>query len=100
MRILHTSDWHLGISEHNLDRRPDHDHVLKQIKDIAQAEKVDLILHTGDLFDRDYPGLDILKYGWQHLEELEAIAPVAVLCGNHDSAKLFELMGMILRRRL
>lgn len=100
MRLLHTSDWHLGISEHNLDRRPDHDHVLQQIKDIARAEKVDLILHTGDLFDREYPGLDILKYGWQHLEELEAIAPVAVLCGNHDSAKLFELMGMILRRRL
>lgn len=100
MRLLHTSDWHLGLNEHNLDRRPDHDHVLKQIGDIARTEKVDVILHTGDLFDRDYPGLDVLKYGWQHLEELAAIAPVAVLCGNHDSPKLFELMGMILGSRL
>lgn len=100
MRLLHTSDWHLGLSEHNLDRRPDHDRVLAQIRDIARAERVDAILHTGDLFDKDYPGIDVLKYAWQQLEELEAIAPVVVLCGNHDSPKLFELMGLILKNRL
>src|SRR5579883_820828 len=100
MRLLHTSDWHIGVAHHGLDRTPDHDTVFGQIKALAKDEKVDVILNTGDLFDNAYPGVETLKYGWSILEELSSIAPVVVVCGNHDSHKLFELMGMILRDRL
>lgn len=100
MRALHTSDWHIGVNHHKLDRTPDHTHVFSQIKSIAIEEKVDFILNTGDLFDSPYPSLETLRYGWGVLEELAAIAPVVVLCGNHDGAKLFELMGTILKHRL
>jgi exonuclease SbcD len=100
MRLLHTSDWHLGLSDHRIDRRPDHDHMLGQIAAIARDERVDLILNTGDLFDRESPSIETLRHAWSSLEELAVIAPVVVVCGNHDSAKLFELMGTILGRRL
>lgn len=100
MRGLHTSDWHIGVNHHKLDRTPDHTHVFSQIKSIAIEEKVDFILNTGDLFDSPYPSLETLRYGWNVLEELAETAPIVILCGNHDGAKLFELMGTILRNRL
>lgn len=100
MRALHTSDWHIGVNHHKLDRTPDHTHVFSQIKNIAIDEKVDFILNTGDLFDSPYPSLETLRYGWSVLEDLASVAPVIVLCGNHDGAKLFELMGTILKNRL
>lgn len=100
MRLLHTSDWHIGVAHHGLDRSEDHDKVFAQIKALAIEEKVDLILNTGDLFDSPYPSVETLKYGWGVLEELAAIAPVVVVCGNHDGEKLFQLMGTILKRRL
>jgi exonuclease SbcD len=100
MRGLHTSDWHLGVFKHKLDRTRDHDHVLAQIRAIAVDEKVDVIIHTGDLFDTAYPSIETLKYGWLALEELAMIAPIIIVCGNHDGPKLFELMGTINARRL
>jgi exonuclease SbcD len=100
MRGLHTSDWHLGVCKHGVDRTVDHTHVLAQIKGIAIDEKVDFILHTGDLFEGRNPGIDVLRYAWNVLEELAQIAPLIVLCGNHDGAKYFELFGMVNGGRL
>jgi DNA repair protein SbcD/Mre11 len=100
MRLLHTSDWHIGVAHHGVDRTADHDRVFAQIKALAIEEKVDVILNTGDLFDAAYPSVETLKYGWHVLEELASIKPVVVVCGNHDGPKLFQLMGMILKERL
>jgi exonuclease SbcD len=100
MRLLHTSDWHIGVAHHGLDRTADHDKVFAQIKALAIEEKVDVILNTGDLFDNAYPSVETLKYGWSVLEEMASVAPIVVVCGNHDSEKLFQLMGMILKNRL
>jgi exonuclease SbcD len=100
MRALHTSDWHIGVRKNGLDRTQDHDHVFAQIKALAIDEKVDVIINTGDTFDEPNPAIETLRYGWSILEELAGIAPVVVVCGNHDSAKLLELMGTILKGRL
>lgn len=96
MRLLHTSDWHIGVNHYRLDRTPDLDHVFAQMKEIARDERVDLILHTGDLWDGPNPGAEMLKYAWTVLHDLSSVAPVVVVCGNHDNEKLFELMGLIL----
>jgi len=100
VRLLHTSDWHIGVNHYRLDRTQDHAYVFGQLKDIAIDEKVDVILNTGDLFDAPYPSVETLRFAWTILEELASVAPVVVLCGNHDGAKLFELMGTILKNRL
>jgi DNA repair protein SbcD/Mre11 len=100
MRALHTSDWHIGVRKNGLDRTRDHDHVFAQIKALAIAERVEVIINTGDTFDEANPGIETLRYGWSILEELANIAPLVVVCGNHDSAKLLELMGTILKTRL
>lgn len=100
MRLLHTSDWHLGVAKHGIDRRPDHERVLAQIAEIARDQQIDAILNTGDLFDKALPDLETLRFTWRVLEELADIAPIVVLCGNHDGPKLFELIGTVLKDRL
>src|SRR5579863_7203705 len=40
MRLLHTSDWHIGVNHYRLDRTPDLDHVFAQIKEIARDDRV------------------------------------------------------------
>jgi exonuclease SbcD len=100
MRALHTSDWHIGVRKHRIDRQPDHLRVFAQIKALAIDEKVDVIINTGDTFDEAIPSTETLLYGWSVLEELASIAPLVVVCGNHDGAKLLELMGSILKSRL
>lgn len=100
MRILHTSDWHIGVARYGVDRRQDHERAFSHLRDLAKDEKVDAILNTGDLFDALDPALDVLQYGWSVLEEMAQIAPVVVLCGNHDRDKLFELFRTVLHGRL
>ena len=95
MRLLHTSDWHLGRMTYNVSRAPDHDAVLAEIVDIARRERPDLILHTGDLFDTVRPAYSEMERGINVLKELAAIAPTIVLCGNHDSPALFRLFQLM-----
>jgi len=96
MRLLHTSDWHVGKVLRNVRRRPDHEAALAQLVSIAKAEKPDVILHTGDLFDGFRPEYDDLHFALDHLRELAAVAPVMVLAGNHDSPALFRVFRRLL----
>ncbi|MGY2119404.1 metallophosphoesterase family protein [Nocardia gipuzkoensis] len=93
MRVLHTSDWHLGRVLHKESRAQDHDTVLAEIITIACTDKPDLIVHSGDLFDHARPSNPDMEKALLVLQELETIAPVVVLRGNHDSASLFRLFA-------
>jgi exonuclease SbcD len=95
MRILHTSDWHIGKSLRSIDRRVDHEKVTAEIVDIARKDRPHLIIHSGDLFDTPYPAVDAMKFGLDVVRELAAIAPVVVLRGNHDSEPLFEVFASL-----
>jgi DNA repair protein SbcD/Mre11 len=97
MRLLHISDWHLGVTLGRVSRALDHDEVLAEIIEIARAARPSLIVHTGDLFHHPRPGVDDLRRGMAALGDLAAVAPVVVLAGNHDSPALFELFEQILR---
>ena len=55
MRFLHTSDWHLGRSFHNVSLLQDQAFILEQIIDIARTEKVAAIVVAGDIYDRSVP---------------------------------------------
>lgn len=96
MRLLHVSDWHLGRQTYNVSRAPDHDRVIGEIVELARATRPHLIVHSGDLFDIQRPGYADLHRGVTALQELSAIAPVAVVAGNHDSPALFRLFARLL----
>lgn len=96
MRLLHTSDWHLGRETYRVSRRPDHEAAIDEIVTLAQETKPHLIIHSGDLFDGPRPSYDDLSLGVSALQRLAAVAPVVVVCGNHDSPALFRLFTQLL----
>lgn len=96
MRVLHVSDWHLGRVTYNEPRSVDHDTVLSEIITLARGEKPDLIVHSGDLFDHARPSYPDMSKATTVLKELAAVAPVVVVCGNHDSPLLFQLFAALL----
>ena len=104
MRLLHTSDWHLGAKLGRHDRTPDHLAAIRALIELAEGSRPDLILHTGDLFDATRPPYPALRIGVRALQRLASVAPTVVICGNHDSSALFgvldEMAGTASPRRL
>jgi exonuclease SbcD len=105
MRILHTSDWHLGRSfaEHRLlDLQAD---FVDWLVDVVRSERIELVAVAGDLFDRSVPPADAWALLWGAFRRLtDAGAVVVAVAGNHDSAErlaatdgLTELAGVYLR---
>ena len=94
--MLHTSDWHLGVTVRNHPRADDHDDVLAEIVAIAAAAQPDLIVHTGDLFDGHRPAMQEFGRAIKVLRALAEVAPIVVLAGNHDSAVAMEVLGVAL----
>ena len=87
MRILHTSDWHLGRSFHGLHLLEDQAVVLAQILQIAKDSKVDVVVVAGDIYDRAGPPTDAVGLLNATLEELilNLHLPVILIAGNHDN---------------
>ncbi len=94
VRVLHTSDWHLGAKVRNEPRRSDHDALIAEIVEIAATAGPDLILHTGDLFDGERPPMADFGRAISALRTLGEIAPVAVLAGNHDSPIALDVLAI------
>jgi exonuclease SbcD len=107
VRILHTSDWHLGRSFHGvdlLDAQATHlDHLVATVR----SEGVDLVVVSGDVYDRALPPVDAVELFSSALARLAASgARVVVTSGNHDSAvrlgvhaELADAAGVHLRTR-
>ena len=88
MRLLHTSDWHLGRSLHGTDLLAEQEAVLAQLADVVRAEKVDAVLVAGDVYDRAVPSADATTVLDKALTRLRAAGAQVVLTpGNHDSAR-------------
>lgn len=97
MKILHTSDWHLGRTTFGQSRAIDHAASLAEITQIAATHRPDLIINSGDLFDQQRPPVQALQLATDALQGLAAIAPVVVIAGNHDSAPLLHWLHGLLR---
>lgn len=100
MRILHTSDWHLGISLRDHPREAEHAAFLSWLTDTVVEREVDVVLVAGDIFDTANPPSRALTqwYGW--LASLLARRPgvhVVAIGGNHDSAARLDAPADLLR---
>ena len=96
VRVLHTSDWHLGVSVRGEPRSADHDALIDELVGVAAAARPDLILHTGDLFDGHRPPMHEFGRAIRAVRRLAEIAPVALLAGNHDSPVALEVLAVAL----
>ncbi len=96
MRVLHTSDWHVGKKLGRYDRRDEYHAVLSEVVEIADREAVDMVVVSGDLFDRPSPPLWALSLVIERLQALAADRPVVAVAGNHDSGELLEVLAPLL----
>lgn len=97
MRILHTSDWHLGRQFHGVALEDDHDHVLVQILSIIDDHQPDVLIVAGDIFDRANPPQSALKRLSEFLRTVRATSSAAIvlIAGNHDSAAQIGALGVL-----
>ncbi|MGC9064019.1 MAG: metallophosphoesterase family protein, partial [bacterium] len=85
MRILHTGDWHIGITRWGIDRTEEVFNSLEFIIEIIEKEDVDVILIAGDIFDHRMPRGDALNRVTRILQRMgEDGRLVMAITGNHD----------------
>ncbi len=92
MKILHTSDWHLGKRLEDFSRIEEQQAVLQEICEIAERENVDAVLVAGDLFDTFNPPTEAVDLFYKTLKRLSnnGCRPVIAIAGNHDSPDRIE----------
>ena len=88
MRILHTSDWHLGRSFHGEDLLAAQAAYVDHLIETVETEQVDLVVVAGDVYDRALPPVDAVALADDAFTRLAASrARVVITSGNHDSAR-------------
>ena len=87
VKLLHTSDWHVGKAIRGRSRASEHRAVLAEVAEVAEREAVDVVLVGGDLFDVAAPTPESEQLVYEALLGLSAerTRPVVVIAGNHDS---------------
>lgn len=87
MRLLHTSDWHLGRTFHGQSLLADQEAVLGGMVDLAVRHQVDVVLIAGDLYDRAVPSPEAVQCATRILARIRhAGISIIAISGNHDSA--------------
>lgn len=88
MRLLHTSDWHLGQLLHGHDRHAEHAAFLDWLLEQLQQRAIDALLIAGDIFDSANPSADAQRLYYGFLARAGQCCPqlqIVVIAGNHDS---------------
>ncbi|MEU8657054.1 exonuclease SbcCD subunit D [Actinoplanes philippinensis] len=93
MRILHTSDWHVGKVLKGKNRTEEHIRVLAQVVEIARAERPDLVIVAGDLYDTAAPTAEATRLVTRALSALRKTgARVVAIGGNHDNGAALDAL--------
>jgi len=86
MRLLHTSDWHLGRSFHGSSLLEEQKAAIERIAELAAEHAVDAVLIAGDLYDRAIPPAEAVALFNDALARLSAGGTAVIaIAGNHDS---------------
>jgi exonuclease SbcD len=98
MRILHTSDWHLGRLFHGVHLTEDQAYVLEQVIDLVRDVRPDVVIVAGDIYDRAVPPPEAVSLLNDVLSRLvlEIGARVVLTAGNHDSARRLDFGSSIM----
>ncbi|MEU8617638.1 exonuclease SbcCD subunit D [Streptomyces sp. NPDC048623] len=99
MRLLHTSDWHLGRSFHRVALLDAQAAFLDHLVATVREREVDAVLVAGDVYDRAVPPLAAVELFDTALHRLaEADVPTVMISGNHDSARRLGVGAGLIRR--
>lgn len=99
MKILHTSDWHIGRSLHGRKRYDEYEAFLGWLAKLIEDENIDVLLVAGDVFDNSTPSNRAQEIYYRFLNRLAASANrhVVVTAGNHDSPSFLNAPRELLR---
>lgn len=93
MKILHTSDWHVGKVLKGQSRAEEHKQVLAGVIDVAHAERPDLVIVAGDLYDTAAPTPEATRLVTRALTALRRTgADVVAIGGNHDNGAALDAL--------
>ncbi|MFC8848321.1 MULTISPECIES: exonuclease SbcCD subunit D [unclassified Micromonospora] len=93
MKILHTSDWHVGKVLKGQSRAEEHKQVLAGVIDVARAERPDLVIVAGDLYDTAAPTPEATRLVTRALTALRRTgADVVAIGGNHDNGQALDAL--------
>lgn len=99
MRLIHTSDWHLGRRLHGQDLLGAQAAFLDWLLTLAVDEGADAVLVSGDVYDRAQPGADAIRLMDRAVEAFAATGiPLVLTSGNHDSAVRLQYAGAVMAR--
>jgi exonuclease SbcD len=97
MRLIHTSDWHLGRKLKGVDRTPEIALALEEILKYAKDFDVDAVLVAGDIFDVPNPSTEAEKVAYEFFYQLNQLSiPSVAIAGNHDSATRIDSLAQLL----
>ena len=94
MKLIHTSDWHLGHLLYNYDRGEEQSSMLNQLTEIVKKEQPDVFLLCGDVFDTYQPSTSVQKMFIEGMLAIHEACPGMVMvmtAGNHDSGSKHEV---------
>ncbi|WP_432847472.1 exonuclease SbcCD subunit D [Amycolatopsis sp. CA-161197] len=87
MRLLHTSDWHVGRTFHGADLLAEQEAVLTHLAELVTSEHVDVVVVAGDIYDRAVPSAEAVRVATKAMSRIrQAGAQLVITPGNHDSA--------------
>jgi len=87
MRILHTSDWHLGRQFHGQSLETDHAEILEQVFEAVRVNDPDVLIIAGDIYDRPSPPATAVRLFNTFVQKIysESRTAIVLIAGNHDS---------------
>ncbi|HII98219.1 MAG TPA: exonuclease subunit SbcD [Methanoregula sp.] len=100
MKILHTSDWHLGSSLYGYKRYDEFETFLKWLAGLIRKEQIDVLLVAGDIFDTSIPSNRASGLYYQFLNMVNEIPGLQIIitAGNHDSPSLINAPQQLLKQ--
>ena len=101
MKIIHTSDWHIGKLVHGVHLTADQQYLLNQLIKLIETEKPQVLIIAGDIYDRSVPPIEAVLLLDEILSQilLQLKTKVIIIAGNHDSPDRLGFANKILKSK-
>lgn len=102
MKIIHTSDLHIGLRLKNYDLKEEQEDILKQMVEAVKQHSPDVFIIAGDVYDKSVPSADAIHIFDEFITSLRAAdsnMAIMIISGNHDSKERIQCYGRILNNQ-